>query len=170
MGGGPGGEHGRHERARPSRPAWPILKRSMQLLWPHRPLVAGYLASRGDGQVVGTQVHTVGARQEGDVDVVVDDEQRLPHSPAQVAGELEQLAARHGLVAELHDVGPSPGGSLADLNDALCRGVGSDHVEPRGLQPATQLRIWRSFSRNAVGAVSHSHECLTRRFSWSWNS
>ena len=47
-GGGMGGGHmhdggDRRRRVRPTRPAWPLLKRSLGLLAPHRLLVTGYL-------------------------------------------------------------------------------------------------------------------------------
>src|SRR5262245_37480453 len=46
------GDGGR-ERARPTRPAWPTFRRAMGLLWPHRLLVAGYLAAIGLSSLVG---------------------------------------------------------------------------------------------------------------------
>jgi hypothetical protein len=52
-----------------------------------------------------TQVHAVRAAEQRDVDVVVDDEERvmqqLTHSPCQA----EQLTARQSLLTELHDIG-----------------------------------------------------------------
>jgi ATP-binding cassette subfamily B protein len=40
-------------RARPQRPVWPTLCRALALLWPHRPLVAAYLAAIGVSSLVG---------------------------------------------------------------------------------------------------------------------
>ena len=128
-------------------------------------------------------MHAIGAAQQRDVDVVVDYQQRVGNQGTQLAGQGEQLAAAQGLVAQLHDLGASARRSGDDFDHAFTRSVGCDHVKPREPQPAlratfpaargrvlVQLRIWRSFSRKAFGAVSQSHECLTRRFKWSWNS
>jgi len=73
-------------------------------------------------------------------------------------------------VPELDHVGASAQGGGHDLDHARGLGVRRDHVEPSGLEPPGQLRICRSLSRKAVGAVSQSHECLTTRLRCSWNS
>src|SRR5712692_7377228 len=65
QGGGDGGR-GRRQRVRPTRPAWPILKRSMGLLWPHRILVAGYLITIGLVSLVGLGPPLITGRVVGD--------------------------------------------------------------------------------------------------------
>ena len=113
-------------------------------------------------------MHAVSAAEQRDVDVVVDDEQRFPGNPAEVPRQREQFAARQRLVPQLNGVGAAADGGLRELEDALPCGVGRDDVEPGC--PELQERIWRSLSRNALGAVSQSHECFTTRFRCSWNS
>ena len=106
--------------------------------------------------------------EERDVHVVVDDEQPVTQQAAKLSRQLQQQTSRQRLVPELHDVGSAADGGGRHFDDALRLGVRGDDVKPGFLKP--QLRIWRSFSRNAFGAVSQSHECLTRRFKCASNS
>ena len=117
-------------------------------------------------------MHAVRAGHHRDVQVVVDDEERAGgrRQLAEADGNLEELAAGKLLVAELNNVSPTAQGATGEVHQRVWIAVGGDHVEPRGLKPCDQLRIWRSFSRKAGGAVSHSQECLTSRLRWAWNS
>ena len=108
-----------------------------------------------------------------DVDVVVDDEERARGRRrfAQSLRHLEQLGARQRLVAKLDYVGASAQGGGGDRKEFLGILVRRDDVQPGGCEPLeVQLRIWRSFSRKAGGAVSQSQECLMRRLRCDWNS
>ena len=41
------------ERSKPQRPAWPTFRRAMGLVWPHRLLLAGFLAAITVASLVG---------------------------------------------------------------------------------------------------------------------
>ena len=108
----------------------------------------------------------VGACDQGDVDMVVDDEEsaRLRGRLAEPARERQQLAARQGLVSELEDVGAAAKCRPRQVEQLVVAAVGRDDVEARGLDGG-QLRIWRSFWRKASGALSCSQQTLTSRLS-----
>lgn len=72
-------------------------------------------------------------------------------------------------MAKLDDVGTAPNRRADERYEGVRLAVRGDEVEPRGVETA-QLRSWRSFSRNAGGAVSQSQECFTSRFRFAWNS
>src|SRR2546422_503508 len=111
----------------------------------------------------------VGARDERDVDVVVDYEKRtgLDRHVTKTACHIQQLPARQLLVAQLKDVCASPQHRLRESYDLFRITIGGDGVEAGGFD---QVRIWRSFSRRASGALSCSQQTLTSRFSEAWNS
>lgn len=48
-----GGSRAERRRARPTRPAWPTMRRALGLLWPHRGILAVYLATIGATSLVG---------------------------------------------------------------------------------------------------------------------
>jgi len=79
-------------------------------------------------------VHPVGARQHGDVDVVVDHEQpvRLGGDGPYRPGSREQLASGQMLVAQLDDVRATPYGCEGERGQTRRVDVGGDEVEPAG--------------------------------------
>src|SRR4029077_19440202 len=106
--------------------------------------VAGHTPCGLDAEIVRAEMHAVRPAEQGDIHVVVDDEQRVGDQTAKLAGERQQLAASERLMAELDHVRSAADRSSRDFLDAFRRGVWSYDVEPGFLQP--QLRIWRSFS------------------------
>jgi hypothetical protein len=82
-------------------------------------------------------VHPVGRAEQGDIDVVVDDEERARPSRyvPDPACQLEQLAPSQGLVAQLKDVRSASQRSGCKLDDMVGRRVGSDDVEVSGEEP-----------------------------------
>ena len=108
----------------------------------------------------------VGACDQGDVDVVVDDEERArPRGRlAEPARQRQQVAARQRLVSKLKDVGAAPKRRPRQVEQLVVAAIRSDYVEARGLDGG-QLRIWRSCWRKASGALSCSQQTLTSRLS-----
>lgn len=79
-------------------------------------------------------MHSVGARQHGDVDVVVDHEEpvRLGGDGPQRPGGGEQLAPGQVLVAQLDDVRAAPYRREGERRQTRRVDVGRDEVEPAG--------------------------------------
>jgi hypothetical protein len=82
-------------------------------------------------------VHSVGVAEQGDVDVVVDDEERLGPSRdfADPAREPKQLTTSQGLVAKLNDVRSPAYRRGRQLNDPVGRRVRCDDVKVSGEEP-----------------------------------
>jgi len=79
-------------------------------------------------------VHGVGARQHGDVDVVIDHKKpvRLGGDGPKRPGSGQQLASRQVLVAQLDDVRAAPYGRQGERGQTRRVDVGRDEVEPAG--------------------------------------
>src|SRR2546428_12324344 len=97
----------------------------------------------------------VGARDERDVDVVVDYEKRtgLDRHVTKTACHIQQLPARQLLVAQLKDVCASPQHRLRESYDLFRITIGGDCVEAGGLD---QGRSWRGVFCRASGGLSCS--------------
>ena len=91
----------------------------------------GPSASGGDGQVIRSQVHSIRVAEQGDVDVVVDDEQRSRRSRQIMdsARQLQELAPGQALVTQLKDVRSSTQGGSCQLDETVRRRVRSNDIQ-----------------------------------------
>src|SRR2546428_14118598 len=94
----------------------------------------------------------VGARDERDVDVVVDYEKRtgLDRHVTKTACHIQQLPARQLLVAQLKDVCASPQHRLRESYDLFRITIGGDGVEAGGLG---QRRLRGGYSSGGAAAA-----------------
>ena len=115
------------------------------------------MAGGRDAQVVGSQVDAVGFAEEGQVEVVVDDEEgagfagQLANAPCQ----REEVAPAQLLVSELDDVGATAEGGGGNRDQAIGLQIGGDDVEAGGKQAVAEL-VWRgpvNLPNGPTGAV-----------------
>ena len=85
----------------------------------------------GDGEVIRSQVHPIRVAKQGDVDMVVDDEQRSRRSRQIMdsARQLQEPAPGQALVTQLKDVRSSTQGSSRQLDNTVWRRVRSNDVQ-----------------------------------------
>jgi len=105
-------------------------------------LKAGKLAHDGRRQVILTQVHPVSVRGDRDVDVIIDDEERVvqQRQPPQRKRDGILLALGHGLLAELDDVGTTLERGLNDARGLdLIPLIARDQVEAHALESLMPL-------------------------------
>jgi hypothetical protein len=82
-------------------------------------------------------VHPIGIAEQGDVDVVVDDEQRCRPGGqfADPSRQSQELSPGQGFVTQLQDVRSSTQRSSRQLNDTVAWRVRSNDVQVSGGQP-----------------------------------
>ncbi len=85
-------------------------------------------------------MHAIGRTQEGDVGVVVDDEERGRDQHTHPTGQGQERASGQRFVTQLDDVGPTALGGGGDLENAVRLGVGGDDVEVGGRELELQVR------------------------------
>src|SRR5206468_11439736 len=101
---------------------------------PDQQAAAGDLARGGRSEVVRPEVHAVGPAQQRDVDMVIDDEKRVPDHRPELAPQREELSSGERLVPELDDVRAAAEGGRSQLEDARRLGVRRDDVEAGRLE------------------------------------
>src|SRR5688572_18328897 len=135
------------ERSKPQRPAWPTFRRAMGLLWPHRLLLAGFLAAITVASLVGL-VPPLLIRQIIDHSIPEDDGAELNQLIAVMAAVIV-FGALNGVLQSWLSNSISQT-VMFDLRDRLYR-----HLSSMSLRWFTANRTGETLSRinNDVGAI-----------------